>query len=494
MMTTIQTLFEQGYNKTQIARMLKVDRKTVRKVLKAAEEGQPIVPKKPHPSQFDPYRDYILSKLEKDLSTKRIYQDLCREYGISGSYSSLGDYIRKIRPPKQTVYMVLHAQPGEEAQVDFGYIGTLNVGGRRRKAWVFVMSLSCSRYLYAEICLDQSVKTFIRCHVNAFRYFEGVPKTVKIDNLKAAVTEVDFYEPLTQRTYAAFAKHYGFLPELCRVYTPTDKGKIESNVKYVKNNCFKGRDFENVTEAEMFLSEWLTDIANARKHGTTKKIPREEYIHREQPKLLPLPKEEFFFSKSQRAIVNTDCHISYQANYYSVPFQYLGFEVDVIEVNSLLRIYYKEKEIALHTLAGNQKGEHVTDKNHYPSNKRITQEEILSRQKEKMEEIGEAALEFFNRYVSTCEYIHSRTISGILALRKRYSDAVINQACARACHYGNISYRTVKNICEKGLEMLPLTADGAIPADVNTDKASVSKVRDLSEYRILCGLGAISHE
>ncbi len=58
--------------------------------------------------------------------------------------------------------MVLHTLPGEEAQVDFGYIGTLNVGGKTRKAWVFIMVLSYSRYMYAKITLDQSVKTFIR--------------------------------------------------------------------------------------------------------------------------------------------------------------------------------------------------------------------------------------------------------------------------------------------------------------------------------------------
>ena len=86
--------------------------------------------------------------------------------------------------------------------------------------------------MYVSITLDQSVQTFIRCHVEAFRFFGGVPQTVKIDNLKAAIVETDFYEPTVQSTYAAFADYYGFLPNPCRVYPPTDKGKVESNVKY----------------------------------------------------------------------------------------------------------------------------------------------------------------------------------------------------------------------------------------------------------------------
>ena len=58
------------------------------------------------------------------------------------------------------------------------------------------MVLSYSRFMYAEIVFDQSVKTFILCHLNAFRYFGGVPYNVKIDNLKAAILKADFYEPL----------------------------------------------------------------------------------------------------------------------------------------------------------------------------------------------------------------------------------------------------------------------------------------------------------
>ena len=125
--------------------------------------------------------------------------------------------------------------------------------------------------MYVQIVLDQKVQTFINCHKNAFKYFNGVPEIVKIDNLKAAILEADFYEPTIQKDYAAFAAYYGFLAQPCRVYTPTDKGKVESNVKYVKNSCFKGRNFKDIEEAKGFLATWLKDTANKRIHGTTKK-------------------------------------------------------------------------------------------------------------------------------------------------------------------------------------------------------------------------------
>lgn len=146
--------------------------------------------------------------------------------------------------------------------------------GTLKKAWVFCMVLSYSRLMYCEIVFNQEVKTFIKCHENAFRYFGGIPQTVKIDNLKAAILEANFYEPVYQREYEAFSKYYGFLSIPCRVRRPTDKPKIESGVKYVKNNFFKGRSLKTYDEYEKALSNWLESICNSRIHGTTKKFRR----------------------------------------------------------------------------------------------------------------------------------------------------------------------------------------------------------------------------
>lgn len=491
MKTTIKTLYKKGYNKTQIGRMLDIDRKTVRKVLK--DNGTATAPgqtKAVWPSMLDEYREYIEIQLAKELSVTRIHQDLMKEFGVECGYTTLRDYVAKIRKGQPHAYMVLHSLPGEEAQVDFGYIGTLKVNGVPRRAWVFVMSLSYSRCMYASITLDQGVQTFIRCHTQAFRYFGGVPQTVKTDNLKAAIVEADFYEPTVQRTYAAFADYYGFLPNPCRVYTPTDKGKVESNVKYVKENCFKGRDFKDLDEAGQFLLSWLSGTANSRNHGTTGKRPADVFREAEKARLKPLPAEDFVFSSSCTATVRTDCHIVHGGNFYSVPYAYIGMDVDVIEVNSLLKISHAGQEIALHSLCRDAKGEHVTDKSHYPSAKTITQEEVLSGCREKMSAVGEGALRFLEAFRHTQMYRchHYRSISGILALRKKYGDDVLDKACARACHYGNITYRAVKKICECGLYALPLEERGQTPGDGN------SKVRDLCDYRDMTGLGVIGDE
>lgn len=163
MKTTIKTLYQKGYNKTQIGRMLGIDRKTVRKVLKEnAESPDPTAAAAEQktavwPSMLDEYREYIEIQLEKELSITRIHQDLQKEFGVECGYTTLRDYVAKIRKSQPHAYMVLHSLPGEEAQVDFGYIGTLKVNGTPRKAWIFVMSLSYSRYMYVSLTLNQSV-------------------------------------------------------------------------------------------------------------------------------------------------------------------------------------------------------------------------------------------------------------------------------------------------------------------------------------------------
>lgn len=166
----------------------------------------------------------------------------------------------------------MHTLPGEEAQVDFGYLGYTLYEGRKRKTWVFNMRLSYSRLDYYERVYDQRVETFIQCHIHALYYFGGVPQYIKIDNLKAAILKANFYEPVYQELYKNFASHYGFHPLPCMVRRPNDKGKVESGINYVKNNFFSGRNFTDEQDLREKLARWNTKT-NHRIHGTTRKVP-----------------------------------------------------------------------------------------------------------------------------------------------------------------------------------------------------------------------------
>lgn len=154
-------------------------------------------------------------------------------------------------------------------------------------------------------------------------------------------------------------------------------------------------------------------------------------------------------------------------------------------------MYFKGEEIALDPLCQNLKGKHITDNKHYPANNNITGKEIMSRQQEEMAEIGEHALQFFHAFCNkgVVQRYDYRTISGVLALRSKYKNTVIDMACKRALYYNSKTYGTVNNICEKGLIALPIGHTESFVNEENTDIA-----RDLSSYTQLSLLAVIDNE
>lgn len=453
MFTTIKTLWDKGLNKSEIATATGHDWKTVSKVIHAIQAGKKAPLKKPHRRLLEPYQAKLLEWMELGLSGIRIHQNLLNE-GLKVGYSTVKDFIAYTKRNTK-IFMRMHSEPGEEAQVDFGYAGyTLDNQGKRRKTWVFNMRLSYSRLDFYKKVYDQKVETFIICHIEAFNYFGGVPKTVKIDNLKAAILQANFYEPIYQQLYKQFAGFYNFQSIPCRIYQPNDKGKVESGIKYVKSNFFAGRTFKDSDDVDRQLSRWL-DIANSRTHGTTKKIPRQQFQEQEKTALVKLPSEEFSLAKMGKRKVYHDCHIYISSNYYSVPYQYVGKEVE-IEINKgLIKIYFNQTLIATH-IELTAKGEFSTEVSHYPAYKCMSQTEYQEKYQVKMAEIGQYAEQVFFGILHGNKSSWARPVQGILSLTKYFSRDIINLSCQRALVYGAYEYQIIKNICQNGSYALPV--------------------------------------
>ena len=196
MFEAIIKLWKDGKSKKFISRAVNHDIKTVRKIIKLYnKDSATSISYKKRASLIDGYQEDIQTLIENNLSKIRIYEEI-RKIGYSGSYSSLTHFTRILNnDPK--ICVRFHTLPGEEAQVDFGDVGSLpSPKGSISRAYIFNMRLSYSRLDYYEIVFDQKVETFIRCHVNAFKYFKGIPKNIKIDNLKSAIIDASFYEPI----------------------------------------------------------------------------------------------------------------------------------------------------------------------------------------------------------------------------------------------------------------------------------------------------------
>jgi len=461
MYTTILTLYKQGNSQRKIAKLTGHDRKTVRRIVSKYDSSGIESPKScQKESKTSKWHEEILKLLEKDLSFVRISEEL-ESLGFTGSYSSLTRYIRKIKISNK-ICIRFNTLPGEEAQVDFGDIGRrYDPDGKLRKGYIFNMRLSYSRKDYYEIVFDQKVNTWIQCHINAFKYFGGAPKVIKLDNLKSAIIVANFYEPIYQEQYKRFADHYGFLPAPCRVRQPQEKGKTESGIKYVCNNFFAGRSFNNNKEMNEALGKWNIRCNN-RIHGTTKKKPDELFNNEELGTLVKLPKVEFDLSSWHKRKVAKDCHISLDNNYYSVPSKYAGTEVEVLLGTEIVRIYAQGQMVAMHNRSTG-KGLFITNRSHWPEYKLYYPEsqEYQDKCVLEMQEIGEYGnkmLSFVREQKKSNDW--PRTIKGILHLKKSYGNEIVDKACKRALHYGIGSYSKIKEIIKNNCYDLPLPEFG----------------------------------
>lgn len=449
MFTTIKTLWEKYKNKSMIAELTGHDWKTVAKAVKLIEAGGKCLEKKPHPRILDPHKERIVEWLEKEgLNGLKTFERL-RSEGVKVGYTTVKMYLADIKK-RDEIFVRVHTLPGEEAQVDFGYVGlSMDNNAKKRKTWVFNMRLSYSRLDYYEKVYDQRVETFIQCHINAFAYFGGIPETVRIDNLKAAILQANFYEPIYQQLYSNFADHYGFKIIPCRIYRPNDKGKVESGIKYIKYNFFLGRTFSSGNDLDIQLKYWLDHTCNQRMHGTIRKIPREVFESEEKAKLKPLPIEEFRMSTVGSRKVYHDCHVFIDYSYYSVPFEYVGKVVDIDMTKELVRIFYQTKEIAVHTRS-HERGKFQTNINHYPKYKRFSDTEYQERYQAKMADIGPYAEQIFFMIIEKQPQDWSRTVQGILSLLKSYPKEIVDLASKRAIAFGVHQYQVIKRICYNG--------------------------------------------
>jgi transposase len=234
---SIQALVSKGWRHRKIARELGLDPRTVKRYADS-KCINPQTGKKGPPSQCDPYREAIKEAYENGLSIERIHADLVSERGFSGSYYSVYRFIGQLEVDSAKRVYRMECEPGQEAQIDYGTL-YLPIGddGRKKKVHILLVTLSHSRKAYVEAVLTQSNESFIRSLENAFRHVGGVPDRLCPDNLAAAVKKADWYEPELNPRLRCFAEHYGTIVMPARPYQPTDKGKVEAGVKYVKNNA-----------------------------------------------------------------------------------------------------------------------------------------------------------------------------------------------------------------------------------------------------------------
>jgi transposase len=432
------------------------------KAVIAAEHGNATAATRP--SSIEDWTESIEALLEAGAGPTAIYDRLRLDERFTGSLGAVKRLCLRLRKAEgiaaKDVVIRVETAAGEVAQVDFGYVGQLYDPdeGRMRKAWIFVLVLAFSRLMVVRIVFNQNIETWLRCHAEAFVELGGVPKVIVPDNLKAAVIRASFAVDggtVLNRSYREFARFFGFQIDPTPVRAPEKKGKVESAVKYVKNNFFVARqDQRDVVELGVELQRWLDQIANKRVHGTTQRRPCERFeIEREH--LLPKPEQVWRPVVWREAKVHTDTHVQVARAMYSVPWRLVGKAVLVRLTKHSIEIYWEEVRVATHERQ--PPGRRSTIEAHLPEHRRDLRHRSHEFWQQRANVLGEEVGAYIREVFDADDVLSQlRTVQSIVTHLETFPIERAQAACRRARFYGLHSYAGIKNILRKGLDLEPM--------------------------------------
>lgn len=354
-----------GMSYTELAKKYNIDPRTAKRYAESGERPEYTLTG-PKPSKLDPYKRQIDQWLEEaPFSAVRILEKL-QEQGFNGKYSIVKEYVRgKKMDFNEKATVRFETMPGQQGQVDWGFFEDHTVweDGKPKKLYCFLMVLGYSRMRYIEFVTDMTTSTLIRCHQNAFRYFAGYPNEILYDNMRQVVIKrlLKQEDSTLNRQFEDFAGFYGFKPVLCRPYRGQTKGKVERTVQFVRDNFMVGIHYESLADLNGQAIAWCNKV-NGKVHATTNEIPFE----RMKKEGLNQLTREYIIDRINLRRVQKDCLISYGGNQYSVPAEYVGRDVAVVAMDSILAVYSEGKQIAMHRLSCGKK-DMVMQAQHYSS-------------------------------------------------------------------------------------------------------------------------------
>jgi transposase len=389
---------------------------------------------------FEPYLEELKELIGEPsgMKPKTAFKVLCGRHNLTGkvSYTSFKRFVRsnELVLNVKEITCRIETDPGDAMQVDYFKAGLLYdpVEGRMRTVYGFIGTLSYSRHKFIEFVFRQDQQSFVGSHVKAFDYFGGIPKRIVLDNLKAGVIRPDLYDPQFNRAYREMAEHYNTFLDPARVKSPKDKGKVERDVQTVREK-FKEITalYPTITLAELNqrILMWLRDDYGLTKHGTTHQMPYRVFQEEEQPKLIPLPRDQFEAAFWKEATVHPDCYIQVKKKSYSVPYQYAGKKVWVKVSNNIVQVFFNEELIKEHIVL--TRGYRKTDPIDFPDNLAAAVDKGLPHYlQSEAAKIGPQFESLVRSVLTLHAFINLRRAQGIVSVAKSYQPEIVEQVAA----------------------------------------------------------------
>lgn len=377
----VHQLSREGFSVSAICKQLVMDWRTVRRYLTLSEEEyeQFLSKQSQRKRELDRFDAFVKSRLSKypETSAAQMHDWLKEHYPDFPAVDSktVFNFVSHIRQKyhidKAEVIreyaLVVETPFGAQAQADFGEYNLRDNQGRKVKVFFFVISLSRSRYKYLIFSLAKfSTLLSIDAHQRAFAFFEGIPETVVYDQDRVFMVSENHGDIILTAQFKIYVREAGFTQHFCRKADPESKGKIESIVKYVKQNFLYNRPYDDLETLNQQALAWLARTANYLPHSFTRLQPAKEW-EIEKEHLRPCRNITQTIDERTWYTVRKDNSISYKGNYYSLPmgsYQGKGSQVAIAADDKKLTCYnQKQLLICIHHI-NPSKGQKVINNDH----------------------------------------------------------------------------------------------------------------------------------
>jgi hypothetical protein len=321
--------------------------------------------------------------------------------------------------------------------------------------WALVVVLVFSRHQFVFVTHEQTIPRLIGGLEDAWTFFGGVSHRLIVDNLKAAITKADRYDPVFERTFEEYAAYRGFTIDPAPPRMPTGKPFVERQIAYVRDSLFRGETWRDRDHVQEQAVRWCLQSAGMRVHGTTRKRPLVVFENEERDTLLPITRQRYDPPSWAECTVHPDHHLQFEKGLYSVPTRYLRQKVSVRGDSKLVRIYAKGELIKTHEKQ--PPGGRSTDHDDYP--KELTSYTLRDPQRmiRQATDLGPQIGRFMQELLSgELPWTKIRQAQKLLRLADRFGNHRVDAACRRALAFELLNVRRVESIVRQDLEQLDL--------------------------------------
>jgi transposase len=463
-----------GDGERPIARGVGIDRKTVRRYITAAVEfgvardggegqltdeliGRVLERVRPHrPDGHGEAWRVLLAEEERiktwvaeDLTVVKIGILLTRR-GVVVPHRTLARFAveRCGAGRRSTTVRVDDPPPGVEVQVDFGRLGLVVDGDRKRVCHALIFTACFSRHLFVWPTFRQTTEEVIAGFEAAWLYFGGVFPVVIPDNMGSIVVEAENTAPRFNDVFFEYAQSRGFSIDAARVATPTDKPRVERVVPYVRNNFFAGESFAGLADCRARAERWCSETAGMRVHGTTQCRPIEAFRTEELRRLLCLPGLAFDVPRWSEPKVHRDFHVEVDKAIYSAPHRLIGQRVKARRDSTTVKLYFRGELVKVHPRKS--PGQRHTDPADLPTGTEIYATRDLDRLQRLAADHGQAIGIYATALLDTpLPWTKMRQVYRLLGLVKKWGPTRVEQACQRALDAEAVDVNLVSRMLDR---------------------------------------------